>query len=375
MDNLEKIEEKYIATLILHALGDTIGFKNGEWEFNYDMRVVPLNMTLELLYEFISLGGINAINLDGWIVSDDTIMSMAIADGLIENYKNFDNLYDILKKKYLIAYKEMDEAIKLKKNRHAGLTTIKSLDKLSKNKDWRKFPYDPMSGGAGASMRTASIGLAFHGINNRDKLIEVAIESSKMTHNSAIGYLGGLTTALFTTFAIEEIDIDKWPYLLLELIDSDKVRKYCNNENDDEKKDYNEFIKYWKRYLETRFVNNKPVKTKAHSNLIFRIKYQYDNFVKDSKYSTMVGESGYSSTIMAYDSLIDSENVWEKLVIYSMIHIGDSDTVGCIAGAWYGALYGFGDVPKNNLKYLEYKDKLINIGKELFKKYSYSEFN
>jgi len=362
-------EEKYIATLILHALGDTIGFKNGEWEFNYDMRVVPLNLTLELLYEFISLGGINAINLDGWNVSDDTIMSMAIADGLIENYKNFNNLYDIFKKNYLIAYKEMDEALELKKNRHPGLTTIKSLDKLSKNKDWRKFTYDPLSGGAGASMRTAPIGLAFYGINNRDKLIEVAIESSKMTHNSAIGYLGGLTTALYTAFAIEEIDITKWPYLMLELVDSERVRKYCNNNNDDEKRDYDEYIKYWKRYLETRFVNNEPVKTRAHTNLIFRIKYQYDNFVKDSKYSTMVGESGYSSTIMAYDSLIDAGNVWEKLVIYSMIHIGDSDTVGCIAGAWYGALYGFGDVPKNNLKYLEYKDRLTNIAKELFKKF------
>ena len=31
-----------------------------------------------------------------------------------------------------------------------------------------------------------------------------------------------------------------------------------------------------------------------------------------------------------------------------MLHCGDSDSTGCIAGSWYGALYGLNNVPKNN---------------------------
>jgi ADP-ribosylglycohydrolase len=72
---------------------------------------------------------------------------------------------------------------------------------------------------------------------------------------------------------------------------------------------------------------------------------------------------------MAYDSLLDSRGAWEKLIIYSALHFGDSDTVAAIAASWYGTVYGFGDVPENNLKYLEFKKELTDLGKQLFKQY------
>jgi len=79
------MKERYVATIVLHALGDTIGFKNGDWEFNYFKKVITLDVTNELLYEFISLGGINGINLKNWFVSDDTIIHLAMARAIL-NY-------------------------------------------------------------------------------------------------------------------------------------------------------------------------------------------------------------------------------------------------------------------------------------------------
>jgi ADP-ribosylglycohydrolase len=73
--------------------------------------------------------------------------------------------------------------------------------------------------------------------------------------------------------------------------------------------------------------------------------------------------------IMAYDCLLDCDGAWEKLVIYSMLHPGDSDTVGSVAGALYGSVYGFGDVPNRLFEHLEFKDDLLTVSKELFKKY------
>ena len=44
-------KDKVDAIMILHALGDTIGFKNGDWEFNYGNNI-DIN-TLEYVNELI----------------------------------------------------------------------------------------------------------------------------------------------------------------------------------------------------------------------------------------------------------------------------------------------------------------------------------
>lgn len=99
--------------------------------------------------------------------------------------------------------------------------------------------------------------------------------------------------------------------------------------------------------------------------MLFRARYYYENFTKEDRGINQIGASGLSVMIMAYDSLLDCDGKWEKLVFYAILNPGDSDTVGAIAGGLYGAVYGFGDVPENMLKYLEDKDTLIKLGKEL----------
>lgn len=48
-----------------------------------------------------------------------------------------------------------------------------------------------------------------------------------------------------------------------------------------------------------------------------------------------------------------------------MLHGGDNDSTGCLAGAWYGAIYGLKNVPEINYKNLEYKQRLIKAGQQL----------
>jgi ADP-ribosylglycohydrolase len=81
------------------------------------------------------------------------------------------------------------------------------------------------------------------------------------------------------------------------------------------------------------------------------------------------GLSGYSAVIVAYDCLIDAEDNWEKLIIYSTINTFDTDTIGAIACGLYGTLYGLKNVPTKNLKYLEFKSNLTKLGKLLYRKY------
>jgi ADP-ribosylglycohydrolase len=52
-----------------------------------------------------------------------------------------------------------------------------------------------------------------------------------------------------------------------------------------------------------------------------------------------------------------------------MINNFDSDTIGAIAGGLYGTLYGLSYVPTKSLEHIEFKNKLIKIGKLMYKKY------
>lgn len=358
------IEEKYIATMVLHALGDTIGFKNSLWEF------IPSNgskygSTLEKLYEFIALGGINNINLSGWNVSDDTILHMAIARSLILG--SFEELEKITINQFIKSRNQMEHDSKNNKNRYIGKAVEKHILLLENGENPKDFPFDPYGGGNGSAMRNNCIGLAFFGEENRDKLIEYSILSSKLTHINPIGWLGGLSTALMTAFILEKVHIHKLVPMMLKLINSDKVKKFLNDKNEDEIKSYEQFIQCWKSYYDMRFENEKPIQTKSQTNLIQRLVF-YNEVFSSNKLSSM-GASGYSAVIVAYDCLLDCDGSWEKLVIYSMINNFDSDTIGAIAGGFYGTLYGFNNVPENNMKYIEFKDKLIKLGKLLYKKY------
>ena len=366
------MEERFSATMILHGLGDTIGFKNGDWEFSYQKfpdyknNLLDLRIVLELIFEFIDLGGVNGINLSGWTISDDTLFHMAIAKSLLkfsgildksESIKIKDNMIDI--------YNKIIDDEKNNIPRLMGDTTEHSISKWNDDSDERFLPYDKTSGGNGCAMRNLCIGLAFYGEHNRLKLIDFAITTSMFTHNHPFGFLGGLTSALFTAFAIENIPIQNWVFKLIDILHSDNVLKFINTQNDDIYFNYRSFIKYWNTYIDTRFNNGVPLKTHAHTNILFRTKYYYDNFSDNS----FLGGSGISAMIMAYDSLLDCDGKWEKLIFYAILNPGDSDTVGAIAGGLYGAIYGFGDVPKHMFTHLEEHNNLHKLGKQLYDMY------
>jgi ADP-ribosylglycohydrolase len=370
---MDSNKDKYICTFLLHALGDTIGFKNADWEFNYN-KESSLGTVMEFIFEFIDLGGVNGIDLKDWIVSDDTLYHMSIAKSILKYEGKIDEKFMLIVKNNLIKThnKMIDEEKRGENYRFPGKTTNKYIQKFTETEDGRHFPYDKMSGGNGSAMRNLCIGLAFHKENQLDDLINVSIQTSRMTHNSPIGYLAGLTSAFFISLAIRDVNILKWPFQLIDLLESDKIKTIVNagskTKNTDEFNDYVEYIRYWKKYIDTRFVDYKPIKTRSTSNMIFRIKYYYENFVKDTN-ADFIGGSGFCAMIMAYDAILDCDGRWEKLVFYAMLHPGDSDTVGAIAGGIYGALFGFGDVPEKMLCCVEKKDSIIEMGNSFYEKF------
>ena len=109
------------------------------------------------------------------------------------------------------------------------------------------------------------------------------------------------------------------------------------------------------KYYNWRFNN---INKKSFASLSFRNFLFYKKFSDAQNYNP--GGNGLDSILMAYDSLLMAENNFEKLIYFSMLHAGDSDSTGCIAGALFGAYYGNVNIPKN-LTEIELQNQLDQL--------------
>lgn len=91
-----------------------------------------------------------------------------------------------------------------------------------------------------------------------------------------------------------------------------------------------------------------------------------EHFYHELAWNGWPGALGIDSLLIAYDAFLSSKGSWEELCLRAILHGGDNDSTGTIAGAWFGAFYGFKGVPKNHTSELEDGKKLAILGEKLF---------
>jgi len=386
-----EINEKIEASLMIASYLETIGFKNSHWEFNLGIHIKDKNIYLKiwnyLYHNFIVLGGSN-IDITGWNASDDTILILATGKSVIEN--GSETVY----KKYYLDYLD----ILIEDKRGPGINTIDTLKLLKTGFTIDTLQINSNMGGNGASMRTGPIGLLWY--NNIEKVIEESLIASMLTHNYYIGFLGGMITALFTAFAMNNIKPWKWCDELINLYDTKIIHKYYTKYKKHKIEDLDNFIGYWKKYKETRI--SKLVYKNTSSNFIYpdeRTEFLL-GFSPDSKIKKQliegkhfynieninwnkIGASGLDSCIYAYDCLLLSMNTpgsilkldfnnitysWDSFVSLVAIHPGDNDTTASIGGTWYGALLGYHGIESGRMKQLEFYKELKEVSDKIINK-------
>ncbi len=368
---MSKIDEKIEASLMLSSYLETVGYKNGHWEFNYNYGdIIDKNKNnkvwITLIHNFFVLGGVQNLCIKNWNSSDDTVLSMAIFEACINGggYSNY--------VKYYLKYKDL----LFDKKRNAGLETINSIQLLDREHNIKldDIPIRSSMGGNGAAMRTGPIGLIYR--RNVEKVIDESIISSQITHNYFLGFLGGMVTALFTYFAINNIKPWKWANELIKLYDDKIIHKYYPSKHDI--KDLDEYMGLWKKYQETRipklkYKNNIEEYIFPENRLDYLMEFEYNKHNK-TKYNE-IGANGLTCCIFTYDCLLSSlitpcSNIldfdnciinWESFYILSTIHPGDNDTTGSIAGSWYGAYCGYDNIDKTKMKELEFYKEIKNL--------------
>lgn len=348
--------ERYKASMVLSGVGDALGYNRGEWEFNHSGREI-----YEQLMAMTNNKGVGELKLDkNWIVSDDTVLHIATAEGLILWKQKGGDLFPHIARQYKRGMKDMA-------SRAPGGSTVNSMYSIGEDgSGWDQISYSRSAGGCGAAMRAMCIGLAYPKEDQLDTLIEIAVESGRMTHHNGTGFLGSVAAAAFTAYCIQGVPLKNWGFKLLDEV-LPRVKVYLERAKRDAQEcisgmDY--FIQKWEEYLATR-----ALRKASDEGPTFPQEYDFeqrDEFYNKCSFSGWGGSSGHDAPMIAWDAMLFAKNDWNTLMYHATIHGGDSDSTGVMAGAWYGALYGFTGVPKHHYDQLEYGERLASLGQDLY---------
>lgn len=336
--------DKFKGCLIGGAVGDALG---------YPIEFVKLAKN-ERITKYENKG----------IISDDTQMSLFTANGLLWGETRFSmrgiapDVSDCIYLAYVDWYKTQkrnNNEIKvswlagipeLNVNRAPGNTCLNALG--SNKKGSIENPINN-SKGCGSVMRVAPIGLFFEPqIKSLHEIGKYGAEAGAITHGHPLGIIPCyVLTIIINNLAYTNKTIEEATDEAIEML------KINFDIFDKENRDY--FI---------ALINK-------------AIKLAHNKFISDKKAIAELGEGWVAEEALAIAlySTIKYSNNFEKAIICSINHNGDSDSTGAIAGNIIGTYLGYNKIPSYYIENLELKDIILEIAEDLYKGCPISEYS
>ncbi|MBD3183820.1 hypothetical protein GF312_16165 [Candidatus Poribacteria bacterium] len=305
---MSEIEARFIGSMMGTFVGDALG---RPYE-GRDGKSIDINKIENPLYE--------------GRYTDDTQMMISIAESLIEN-KGFEGA-DVARK-----FTENFDPM-----RGYGSGAVRVIQRLLSGVSWNHSGSAIFRGGSygnGAAMRIAPLGLLYH--HDKDKLLEVALFSSIITHTHILGKTGAALQACSVALALQ--------YGLTGKLNPTEMVDKLKDELPSDAEIYHEKLDHIVKFLKS---------TPSQDEVIINLGNGVAAF------------DSVPTAIYSFLRHIDFKNS----VIFAIGLGGDTDTIGAMSGAIAGAYHGYKCIPENWLNKLEngYKgrDYVTKLAKELY---------
>jgi len=342
--------DRYRACLIGGAVGDALGY------------AVEFCRESEIFRKYGN-NGITEYELKNGkaVISDDTQMTLFTADGILRGHYNgsyTDSVYTAYKEWYITQNVSMD-----KYNTYKKLQTMQAVSMNNNNyTSWlmnvpelwaRRAPgytctstiasgykgtvRNPIndSKGCGGIMRAAPVGLFFKNTSMITQTDMLASEISAITHGHDLGYIPSATFAHIINL-VSHSDVSLKDAVKDSISHTEKLFG-------DSK-----YIDYFRKLM------NKAVKlSKKNINDLDAVHELGEGWVAEE-----------TLAIAIYCALKYEDN-FEKAIIASVNHNGDSDSTGAVTGNIIGAYLGMKAIPEKFLDNLELKDVISEIAEDL----------
>lgn len=301
--------DRFKGCLIGLALGDALGVP---FEFWKKENVVEYFKNRDFEMKNFSYGD---INFPAGFYSDDTAMTICLAESLLEKGFDLDDQWEKYRKWYLQGYATPfdDRCYGI------GQQTLKALlDKI----DFKKMDgSNERAGGNGSLMRCAPIGLYYQ--NQHVEIENKSLQASYLTHNYRLS---------------------GWTCVILNTIISFIINGY------DKKQIISEIKNLYKNTAPNEIIELLEIDYNSMNEFIHNV-------------------SGYSIDTLkiALWSWLTSENYLES--IKKVILLGnDTDTFGAVTGAIAGCYWGYDSIPSEYKLPVKKHDYIVNLAEKLCQK-------
>lgn len=330
---------KYKACLVGGAVGDALGYAV---EFMREKNI----------FDDYGKNGITDYKLRHGkaVISDDTQMTLFTANGLLLGAKDglyIDSIYRCYKEWFITQNFEFEikqkinsslvpwllDVPELWKRRAPGFTCLNAIS--SGKMGSVRNPIND-SKGCGGIMRVAPVGLFFKNTEMISQTDILAAEISAITHGHELGYIPSAAFAHIINL-ISHSDVSLKDAVTDSIDHTKKLFKNCKH------------IDYFCKLM------NKAVSL-AEKNI---------NDL-DAVHELGEGWVAEETLAIAVYCALKYENDFEKAVVTSVNHNGDSDSTGAVTGNIIGAYLGMNAISEKFLENLELKDVISEIAGDLY---------